>query len=71
MMYADAEDVRLVILVEQAERLKETLPDLVVPLTRLADSELVRASLGAAPDPYFIDIPRRRKKVSIFHQSHV
>lgn len=41
MMYADAEDVRLVILVEQAERLKETLPDLVVPLTRLA--ELVRA----------------------------
>lgn len=69
MMYADAEDVRLVILVEQAERLKETLPDLVVPLTRLA--ELVRASLGAAPDPYFIDIPRRRKKVSIFHQSHV
>ena len=33
-------EVRLVIVIERAERLKETLPDLIVPLTRLA--ELVR-----------------------------
>ena len=37
------EEVRLVIVIERAERLKETLPDLIVPLTRLA--ELVRDSL--------------------------
>lgn len=30
-------DVRLVIVVERVERLKENLPDLVVPLTRLAE----------------------------------
>jgi origin recognition complex subunit 5 len=33
-------DFRMVLVVEKAERLKETLPDLMVPLTRLA--ELVR-----------------------------
>lgn len=33
-------DVRLIIVIERAERLKEGLPDLLVPLTRLA--ELVR-----------------------------
>jgi len=31
------EEVRLVIMVERAERLKDNLPDLVVPLTRLAE----------------------------------
>jgi len=36
-------DVRLVIVIERAERLKEILPDLIVPLTRLA--ELVRDAL--------------------------
>jgi origin recognition complex subunit 5 len=30
-------DVRLVIVVERAEKLKETLPDLIVPLARLAE----------------------------------
>jgi origin recognition complex subunit 5 len=30
-------EVRLVIVIDRAERLKETLPDLVVPLTRLAE----------------------------------
>jgi origin recognition complex subunit 5 len=39
----EPEDVRLVIVVERAERLKETLPDLIVPLARLA--ELVRDML--------------------------
>lgn len=39
----EGEEVRLVIVIERAERLKETLPDLIVPLTRLA--ELVRDSL--------------------------
>lgn len=31
------EDIRLVIVIERAERLKETNPELVVPLTRLAE----------------------------------
>jgi len=31
------ENVRLVIVIEHAERLKETIPELVVPLTRLAE----------------------------------
>lgn len=70
-------EVRLVILIESAERLKETLPDLVVPLTRLAELtrldltvifisvvrwEDVRPSLGASPDPYFIDVPPLTKQ---------
>jgi origin recognition complex subunit 5 len=37
-------DSRMVLVVEKAERLKETLPDLMVPLTRLA--ELVRCPRG-------------------------
>lgn len=37
---------RLVIAIEQAERLKERLPEIVVPLTRLA--ELVRAAMTQA-----------------------
>lgn len=43
----DYDDVRFVIVVERAERLKENLPELIVPLTRLA--ELV----CAAPVPKF------------------
>lgn len=31
------ENVRLVIVIERAERLKETIPELIVPLTRLAE----------------------------------
>ena len=34
---ADNSDVRLVIVIERPERLKETLPELLVPLTRLAE----------------------------------
>jgi origin recognition complex subunit 5 len=37
-------DSRMVLVIEKAERLKETLPDLIVPLTRLA--ELVRSPQG-------------------------
>ncbi|KAF9549933.1 hypothetical protein CPC08DRAFT_674975 [Agrocybe pediades] len=65
------DDVRLVIVVERVERLKENLPDLLVPLTRLAELarldltvifvsqvgwEDVRPPYGASPDPYYIDI---------------
>ena len=35
-----SEDIRLVIVIERAERLKETNPELVVPLTRLAEMVL-------------------------------
>ncbi|GLB40919.1 putative origin recognition complex (ORC) subunit 5 C-terminus [Lyophyllum shimeji] len=76
----DEEDVRLVIVIERAERLKETLPDILVPLTRLAEltqldlsvifiSEVrwedMRPSLGASPDPYFIDIPPPTKEIIV------
>lgn len=36
-MKPEADDVRLVIVVERAERLKETLPEILVPLTRLTE----------------------------------
>ncbi|KAG6820797.1 hypothetical protein H0H93_011562 [Arthromyces matolae] len=86
---ADAEDVRLIIVVERAEKLKEIMPELLVPLTRLTElvchpiapsetqldlsviliSEVrwedVRPSLGASPDPYFIDLPPQTKEVKV------
>ncbi|KAG6808886.1 hypothetical protein H0H92_002472 [Tricholoma furcatifolium] len=76
----ETEDVRLVIVVEHAERLKESLPELMVPLTRLAELtqldlcvilisrvrwEDVRPPLGAAPDPYFIDIAPLSKEAIV------
>ncbi|KAG6914474.1 hypothetical protein DXG01_017051 [Tephrocybe rancida] len=79
-MRPKSEDVRLVIVVERAERLKETLPDLLVPLTRLAEltqldlsvilvSEVrwedIRPPLGASPDPYFIDVPPMSKETIV------
>ena len=39
------DQVRMVLVVDRPERLKETLPDLIVPLTRLA--ELVRCRCGS------------------------
>lgn len=50
--WPNSQDYRLVIVIERAERLKESMPDLMVPLTRLA--ELVRAfvpshQLGSNP----------------------
>ncbi|KAF8962111.1 origin recognition complex subunit 5 C-terminus-domain-containing protein [Flammula alnicola] len=65
------QDVRLVVVVERAERLKESLPELLVPLARLAELsrldlsvifisqvgwEDIRPPLGASPDPYYMDI---------------
>jgi origin recognition complex subunit 5 len=48
---APAQTVRLVIMIERAERLKETMLDLIGPLTRLA--ELVRLSLPKHRSPMF------------------
>ncbi|TBU58295.1 origin recognition complex subunit 5 C-terminus-domain-containing protein [Dichomitus squalens] len=71
---------RMVLIVERAERLKDNLPDLVVPLTRLAEmsqveittifvSEVqwqnIRPSLRASPEPYYIDVPRLSKQATI------
>ncbi|KAG6901780.1 hypothetical protein C0995_008026 [Termitomyces sp. Mi166 len=79
-MKSEVDDVRFVIVVERAERLKETLSELLVPLTRLAEltqldlsvillSEVrwedIRPPLGASPDPYFIDIPPLSKEVIV------
>ncbi|KII85482.1 hypothetical protein PLICRDRAFT_44784 [Plicaturopsis crispa FD-325 SS-3] len=67
-----ANATRMVIVIERAERLKDTLPELIVPLTRLSELtrteittvfvsdvrwEDIKPSLGASPDPFYIDIP--------------
>ncbi|PCH36912.1 hypothetical protein WOLCODRAFT_134400 [Wolfiporia cocos MD-104 SS10] len=64
--------VRLALVIERAERLKENLPDLLVPLTRLAELsqvdivtilisdvrwEDIRPPLGASPEPLYIEVP--------------
>ncbi|KAF8553155.1 putative origin recognition complex, subunit 5-like protein [Imleria badia] len=61
----------MVILIERAERLSEGLPELIVPLSRLAELsrtnisvillssvswEDIRPALGASPDPYYVDV---------------
>jgi origin recognition complex subunit 5 len=95
----DNQRTRMVVTIERAEKLKETLPDLIVPLTRLGELvrtfttpsrvliailtthcqsrveittifiscarwEDIRPSLGASPDPYFLDIPPPTKQGS-------
>ncbi|KAI6101091.1 OPT oligopeptide transporter protein-domain-containing protein [Pisolithus croceorrhizus] len=65
------EEPSMVIFIERAERLCENLPELIVPLSRLAELARVRVNvillssmrwvdlrppLGAAPDPYFLDV---------------
>ncbi|KAF9044305.1 origin recognition complex subunit 5 C-terminus-domain-containing protein [Panaeolus papilionaceus] len=65
------DNVRLVIVVEHVERLRDNLPELIVPLTRLAElaridvcvvfiSQVgwqdIRPSFGASPDPYYVDV---------------
>ncbi|KAF9221234.1 small oligopeptide transporter [Gyrodon lividus] len=65
------EDPTMVLLIERAERLYESLPDLLIPLTRLAELsqvnisvillssvqwEEIRPPLGAAPDPYYMNV---------------
>ncbi|KAF9531498.1 origin recognition complex subunit 5 C-terminus-domain-containing protein [Crepidotus variabilis] len=71
------QNVRLVIVIERAEKLKEDHPELLVPLTRLAELaridlcvifisqvgwEDVRPPFGASPDPYFVDVPSLTKE---------
>ncbi|KAI6102356.1 origin recognition complex subunit 5 C-terminus-domain-containing protein [Pisolithus thermaeus] len=68
---SSTEELSLVIFIERAERLCENLPELIVPLSRLAELARVRVNvillssmhwvdlrppLGAAPDPYFLDV---------------
>ncbi|KAI0795005.1 origin recognition complex subunit 5 C-terminus-domain-containing protein [Abortiporus biennis] len=70
-------EFRIVLVVEKAERLKDTLPELIVPLTRLDEltqaevttifvSDIrwdnIRPPLGAAPDPLYLDIPSLSKQ---------
>lgn len=74
------EEPMMVLLVERAERLKDNLPDLIVPLIRLAELSQVKITtiflssarwedikppLGASPDPYFIDIDPPSKQDTI------
>lgn len=74
------EEPTMVLLVERAERLKDNLPDLIVPLTRLAELSQVKITtillssarwedikppLGASPDPYFIDIDPSSKQDTV------
>ncbi|KAG7440099.1 uncharacterized protein BT62DRAFT_976133 [Guyanagaster necrorhizus] len=73
---------RFVIVIERVERLKDRLPDLIVPLTRLAEMTRIdvtiifvssgrwddmRPSLGASPDPYFVDISIPTKEACVAH----
>ncbi|KAJ7472431.1 putative origin recognition complex, subunit 5-like protein [Mycena galericulata] len=66
-----ADDGQIVIVVERAERLQEQMPDLVVPLARLAELtqlnlsiifvsdvpwEDIRPAFGGSPDPYYVDV---------------
>ncbi|KAI6137244.1 OPT oligopeptide transporter protein-domain-containing protein [Pisolithus sp. B1] len=68
---SSTEEPSLVIFIERAERLCENLPELIVPLSRLAELARARVNvillssmpwvdlrppLGAAPDPYFLDV---------------
>ncbi|KAI0701836.1 putative origin recognition complex, subunit 5-like protein [Cytidiella melzeri] len=74
------DNTRLVIFVERAERLKETMPDILVPLARLRELsrteitvillsdvswEQSKPSLGAAPDPYFVDVCPLSKQATL------
>ncbi|KAJ3763553.1 origin recognition complex subunit 5 C-terminus-domain-containing protein [Lentinula raphanica] len=72
----------LALVIDKPERVKERMPDLLAPLTRLAEltqldvsvvlvSEVrwedIRPPLGAAIDPYYVDIPVPTKEVIIDH----
>ncbi|OJT07769.1 Origin recognition complex subunit 5 [Trametes pubescens] len=71
---------RMVLVVDRAERLKDNLPDLLVPLTRLSELTQVdittvfisenqwqdiRPPLRAAPEPYYIDVPLLSKQATL------
>ncbi|KAG8220677.1 OPT oligopeptide transporter protein-domain-containing protein [Butyriboletus roseoflavus] len=67
----------MVILIERAERLSEGVPELIVPLSRLAELsrikvsvillssvswENIRPALGASPDPYYVNVESLAKQ---------
>ncbi|KAF5393212.1 hypothetical protein D9757_000516 [Collybiopsis confluens] len=73
---------RFIVVIEKPERLKERMPDLMVPLTRLAELtqldlcvimisearwEDIRPPLGAAIDPFYVDIPIPTKELIVRH----
>ncbi|KAH9849423.1 origin recognition complex subunit 5 C-terminus-domain-containing protein [Lenzites betulinus] len=76
---------RMVLVIDQAERLKEKLPELVVPLSRLSELARVdittifisknqwqdiRPSLRSAPEPYYIDVPFLSKQAILDIMNH-
>ncbi|KAI0330642.1 hypothetical protein GY45DRAFT_1323379 [Cubamyces sp. BRFM 1775] len=71
---------RMVLLIERAERLRDNMPELLVPLTRLAELAQVdittifisenqwqdfRPPLRASPEPYYLDIPFLSKQATL------
>ncbi|KZT63620.1 hypothetical protein DAEQUDRAFT_104180 [Daedalea quercina L-15889] len=76
----ETEACRLVLVIERPERLKDNIPDLLVPLTRLAELsrvdvitilvsdvrwEDIRPPLGASPEPFYIDVPTLSRQAII------
>ncbi|KIP09359.1 hypothetical protein PHLGIDRAFT_504934 [Phlebiopsis gigantea 11061_1 CR5-6] len=70
-------DLRLVLVIEDAQRLKENMPDILAPLTRLYELshvdittifvsevcwEHIRPSYGASHDPYYLDVAPSSKQ---------
>ncbi|KAF7303854.1 hypothetical protein MIND_00615300 [Mycena indigotica] len=73
-------DGQLVIFIEKAERLQDNIPELIVPLARLAELsrlnlsvillsdvswEEFRPPFGGSPDPYFMDVAPLDKKAHV------
>ncbi|KAK7052131.1 origin recognition complex subunit 5 C-terminus-domain-containing protein [Favolaschia claudopus] len=73
---------QIIIVIERAERLPDHMPDLLVPLTRLAEltqldlsvifvSEVpwedIRPPFGGSPDPYYIDVAPLAKE-AVLHR---
>ncbi|KAH9896798.1 origin recognition complex subunit 5 C-terminus-domain-containing protein [Cubamyces lactineus] len=71
---------RIVLLIERAERLRDNMPELLVPLTRLAELAQVdittilisenqwqdfRPPLRASPEPYYMDVPFLSKQATL------
>ncbi|KAI0646244.1 origin recognition complex subunit 5 C-terminus-domain-containing protein [Trametes meyenii] len=71
---------RMVLVIDRAERLRDTLPELLVPLTRLAEMtnldittifvsenqwQDIRPPLRACPEPYYIDVPYLSKQATL------
>ncbi|KAI0072540.1 hypothetical protein K474DRAFT_1726816, partial [Panus rudis PR-1116 ss-1] len=73
---------RMILVVQHAERLKDNMPDLLVPLARLAELSLtnittifisesrwdqIRPSLGAAPDPVYPEVEPQSTQSALEH----